>query len=51
VPVKVVSDRLGHTTTQLTLDIYAHVLPAMDAEAVQRFADLVLGEGRPGRSS
>jgi integrase len=48
VPVKVVSERLGHATTQLTLDIYAHVLPAMDAEAVQRFAVLVLDEGRPG---
>jgi hypothetical protein len=46
-PVKVVSERLGHATTQLTLDIYAHVLPAMDAEAVQRFAALVLGEGSP----
>jgi integrase len=47
VPVKVVSERLGHATTQLTLDIYAHVLPAMDAEAVQRFAALVLGEPAP----
>jgi integrase len=41
VPVKVVSERLGHSTIRLTLDIYAHVLPAMDAEAVERFAALL----------
>lgn len=38
VPVKVVSERLGHASVQLTLDVYAHVLPAMDADAVDRFA-------------
>jgi integrase len=41
VPVKVVSQRLGHASVQLTLDVYAHVLPAMDADAVQRFTDFV----------
>jgi integrase len=44
VPVKVVSERLGHRSTQVTLEIYAHVLPSMDAEAVHRFADHVFGE-------
>lgn len=38
VPVKVVSERLGHASVQLTLDVYARVLPAMDADAVDRFA-------------
>lgn len=33
VPVKVVSERLGHTTISMTLDVYAHVLPAMDRDA------------------
>lgn len=33
VPVKVVSERLGHSTVGITLDIYTHVLPGMDAEA------------------
>lgn len=42
VPVKVVSERLGHATVGLTLDVYAHVLPAMDGEAAERFAALVL---------
>jgi integrase len=28
-PVKVVSERLGHATVQITLDTYAHVMPGM----------------------
>jgi integrase len=40
VPVKVVSERLGHATITTTLDTYAHVLPAMDRDAAERFADL-----------
>jgi integrase len=30
---KVVSERLGHSTIALTLDVYSHVLPSMQAEA------------------
>lgn len=41
VPVKVVSERLGHATVALTLDTYAHVLPAMDLDAAERFGDLL----------
>jgi integrase len=44
VPIKVVSERLGHASTQMTMDVYAHVLPAMDAEAVARFAEHVFGD-------
>lgn len=33
--MKVVSQRLGHTTITATLDVYAHVLPSMDDEAVE----------------
>jgi integrase len=52
VPIKVVSERLGHATIAMTMDVYAHVLPAQDraaADAIQR----ALGgngarpEGRP----
>ncbi|HVM14201.1 MAG TPA: tyrosine-type recombinase/integrase [Egibacteraceae bacterium] len=43
VPVQVVSQRLGHASVHLTMEIYAHVLPAMDAEAADRFADHILG--------
>ena len=33
VPVKVVADRLGHADVSMTLNVYAHVLPAMDSHA------------------
>ena len=29
VPVKVVSERLGHASIAITLQLYAHVLPAL----------------------
>lgn len=45
-PVKVVSDRLGHSTSVLTLDTYAHVLPGMDAAAAERF-ERMLDEEKP----
>ena len=31
---KIVSERLGHSTVSITLDIYSHVLPSMQKEAV-----------------
>lgn len=37
VPVKVVSERLGHATTTITQDIYSFVLPTMQDEAVRAF--------------
>jgi integrase len=39
VPVKVVSDRLGHSSARITLDVYTASVPSLDAEA----ADLVAG--------
>ena len=41
VPVKVVSERLGHATIAMTMDVYGHLLPGMDAEAADRFDRLV----------
>ena len=35
VNVKVVSERLGHASTRITLDLYAHVLKTMQAAAVE----------------
>lgn len=35
VPIPVVSQRLGHTRTSTTTDIYAHVLPGMGREAAE----------------
>jgi integrase len=43
VPVKVVSERLGHTTVTITLEIYQHVMPGMQAEAAAKFASIVGG--------
>ena len=34
---KVVSERLGHGTIELTLNTYTHLLPSMQFEAVQNF--------------
>ena len=31
---KVVSERLGHSSTRLTMDIYSHVLPGLQASAI-----------------
>ena len=48
---KVVSERLGHSTIQLTLDTYSHVLPTMQKAAADVLAKLlgparsVLGNG------
>lgn len=41
VPVKVMSERLGHSTPAFTLQQYAHVIPGMQAEAAGAIADLV----------
>jgi integrase len=40
---KVVSERLGHATVAMTLDIYSHVIPAMQQEAAATVAALVSG--------
>jgi integrase len=41
VPVKVVSERLGHATPSFTIDTYQHVLPGMQAQAARVFEQLV----------
>lgn len=43
VPVKVISERLGHETPAFTLKQYAHVIPGMQAEAAAQIASLVFG--------
>lgn len=44
VPIKVVSERLGHASVSTTLDIYAHVMPAADSDAAARFSATVWGD-------
>jgi len=41
VPVKVVSERLGHATTAFTIETYQHVLPGMQADAAYLFGQLI----------
>ena len=41
VPLKVVSERLGHATPAFTMAVYQHVLPGMQAEAAEVFAELI----------
>ena len=41
VPIKVVSERLGHASPSFTMTVYQHVLPGMQAEAAATFARLL----------
>lgn len=41
VPVKVVSERLGHADPAFTMRTYQHVLPGMQADAAARFARIL----------
>ena len=43
VPVKVVSERLGHSSPAFTMTVYQHVLPGMQADAAAAFSAAVFG--------
>ena len=43
VPVKVVSHRLGHSKTSITLDLYSHVLPSMGKDAAAAVGSILHG--------
>jgi len=40
VPIKAISERLGHSDTNVTLNVYAHVLPTMQQQAVDALSGL-----------
>jgi integrase len=40
---KVVAERLGHSSTKLTLDIYSHIAPGMQSEAASCLEQLLYG--------
>lgn len=42
VPVKVVSDRLGHARAAFTIETYQHVLSGMQADGARTFEQLVV---------
>jgi Phage integrase family len=41
VPVKVVSERLGHANIAFSIETYQHVLPSMQADAARAFHELI----------
>ena len=41
IPVKVVQERLGHANPTITMNIYAHALPGMQADAAEQVARLI----------
>ncbi len=43
--IKVVSERLGHSTTAITADIYTDVSPTVARAAAERIADLLALDG------
>jgi integrase len=38
---KIVSERLGHSRTSITMDIYSHLLPGLQREAVNQFEEML----------
>jgi integrase len=44
---KIVSERLGHATTAVTLDLYSHVTPTLDAEAAVLVASRIFDRHDP----
>jgi integrase len=46
---KVVAERLGHSTTNLTLNVYSHVLPGMQEEATAKIGAMIFGEEEAAR--
>jgi integrase len=43
IPVKVISERLGHATTSFTQDVYMHAIPALEEDAADRLGKLLFG--------
>jgi integrase len=42
---KIVSERLGHTNTNITLNVYSHVVEGMQAESAESVASVIFGSG------
>jgi hypothetical protein len=41
---KIVQERLGHASIQMTLDTYSHVAPGLQEAAAVRFDDVVISK-------
>jgi integrase len=44
VPLKVVQERLGHSSIAITADVYSHVTDGMDRDAAMRIAGAMMGD-------
>lgn len=47
VDVKVIADRLGHSSTRITQDIYQHPVKELDRAAAEKVAGQIFGPDRP----
>lgn len=45
---KIVQERLGHASIQITLDTYSHVTPGLQEAAAARFDELVIPKRKNG---
>jgi len=44
IPLKIVSQRLGHASIMVTADPYQHVTPQLEEDAAAKVASLILGQ-------
>jgi integrase len=44
---KIASERLGHSSIAITLDLYSHVMPNMQADAVATMDEALIKAGLP----
>lgn len=44
IDIKIVSERLNHSSTHITREIYTHVTPPMQSDAAERVAGLIRGD-------
>ncbi len=42
---KIMSERLGHASVAITLDLYSHVTPGLQTEAAEKLGAMILGDG------
>lgn len=42
---KIMSERLGHASVAITLDLYSRVTPGLQTEAAEKLGAMILGEG------
>jgi integrase len=47
VPLKVVSERLGHSSVSITADTYQHATEGLDRQAASTVAGLIFGVSKP----